>query len=88
LVFENTSHLPKWKFFSSNEGTFHIQKVFPNTKEKKPWKMLLCRKPWHAINWDVPHAFLKLSGLLLRAISNFLAYSFLLQPPLDYKPQI
>jgi hypothetical protein len=50
--------------------------------------MLLCRKPWYAINWDVPQAFLKLSGLLLRAISNFLAYSLLLQPPLDYKPQI
>ncbi len=51
-------HLPKWKILCSNEGTFHIQKVFPNTKEKKPWKMLLCRKPWHAINWDVPQAFL------------------------------
>jgi hypothetical protein len=51
-------HLPKWKILSSNEGTFHIQKVFPNTKEKKPWKMLLCRKPWLAINWDVQQAFL------------------------------
>jgi hypothetical protein len=35
-----------------------------------------------------PTSLLELSGLILRAISNVLAYSLLLQPPLDFKPQI
>jgi hypothetical protein len=74
-------HLPKWKILSSNEGTFDIQKAFPKYQGKKPLEDASLQKTLACYKLGCPTGLLELSGLLLRAISNFLAYSLLRQPP-------